>query len=223
MNLEILQRDKLKLGGFAGLTEHQLIIDQRIGGDEQTWNGMGNFVYLADARFQPKGETKMHSHSEIDVISVMVEGKIEHEGSLKHGQSLQANQVQVQRAGGEGFSHNEINPENKKNRMIQLWVLPEIQGEPASYKLYNLKQDQLTHIYGGSKDQNKTLESHTIINIGLLSAQQEIIKEGNFLLYMIQGSANLNNKKIQEGDLIRGENLNFQALKQSLLMIVTVE
>ena len=34
--------------------------------------GMGNFVYLADARFLPRGETHLHSHREIDVISVMV-------------------------------------------------------------------------------------------------------------------------------------------------------
>jgi hypothetical protein len=33
---------------------------------------MGNFVYLADARFLPRGETHLHSHREIDVISVMV-------------------------------------------------------------------------------------------------------------------------------------------------------
>lgn len=66
-----------------------------------------------------------YSHKEIDVISIIVEGGINHEGSLKHGQSLGTDQAQAQRAGGEGFSHNEINPDNKKNRLIQLWVLPE--------------------------------------------------------------------------------------------------
>lgn len=101
MNLQILHRDDLPLGGFAGLKEHRLVKDRRIGGDGNAWNGLGNFVYLADARFLPKGETKMHPHKEIDVISVMVEGRIAHEGSLEHGQSLEANQVQAQRAGGE--------------------------------------------------------------------------------------------------------------------------
>ena len=35
------------------------------------------------------------------------------------------NQVQVQRAGGEGFVHNEVNPDDKENRIIQMWVTPE--------------------------------------------------------------------------------------------------
>jgi len=114
MSIQILHRDDLPLGGFAGLKEHRLVVDQRIGGGNDTWDGFGHFVYLADARYQPNGETNMHSHKEIDVISVIVEGHIDHEGSLKHGQSLDTDQAQAQRAGGEGFSHHEINPDDKK-------------------------------------------------------------------------------------------------------------
>lgn len=108
--MEILSRDDLPLGGFAGLTEHRLITDSRVFGHYKpsyTSEGIGNLVYLADARFAPYGETTMHPHKEIDVISVMVEGRVMHEGSLEHGNHLQAGDVQVQRAGGEGFSHNE--------------------------------------------------------------------------------------------------------------------
>ena len=115
MSLEIMHKDDLPLGGFAGLTEKRLVVDERLwDGPEKSWSGLGDFVYLADANFQPKGQTNMHPHKEIDVISVMVDGQIEHEGSLEHGKSIVANQVQVQRAGGEGFSHNEINPDNSE-------------------------------------------------------------------------------------------------------------
>jgi redox-sensitive bicupin YhaK (pirin superfamily) len=107
------------------------------------------FVYLADARFMPHGETHMHNHHEIDVISVLVDGRLSHEGSLQHGKNLYSNDVQVQRAGGEGFSHNEINPDENWNRMIQLWVLPEQAGQPADYKVYQPVTGELTRIYGG--------------------------------------------------------------------------
>jgi len=52
--MEILHRDDLHLGGFAGLREHRLVMDKRLAGDNAepgTWSGLGNFVYLADARF----------------------------------------------------------------------------------------------------------------------------------------------------------------------------
>ena len=113
--VEILHRDDLPLGGFAGLKEHRLVTDGKAWGPHRArgaWDGLGNFVYLADARFMPRGETTMHPHREVDVISVMVDGRIAHEGSLSHGEQLNTNDVQVQRAGGEGFTHNEVNPDD---------------------------------------------------------------------------------------------------------------
>ena len=221
MSIQVLHRDSLPLGGFAGLKEHRLVVDKRVGGDSDTWDGIGNFVYLADARFLPKGETHMHSHREIDVISVIVEGRIDHEGSLEHGQSLNTDQVQVQRAGGDGFSHNEINPDDKKNRMIQIWVLPEVDGEPANYKLYNLKRGELTHIYGGSKGQDKTLDSHTIIEVANLVTDQKISKDGEFLAYITRGEGLLNGEIVKDGDLVRGNHLNFNAVNDGQIIIIT--
>jgi len=224
MNLQILHKNDLPLGGFAGLKEHRLIMDNKVGGGDQTWDGLGQFVYLADAQFLPKGETRLHSHQEIDVISIMVDGRVEHEGSLDHGQSIHVNQVQVQRAGGEGFKHNEINPDNKKNRMLQLWVLPETKGEPADYKFYDLERGTLNMIYGGERNQNNTLDSHTIIKAGVLDKGQTISCNGEFMLYLTRGSAELNDENIKDGDLVRGNNLNFRATMDNVLVfVVTIE
>ncbi len=101
--MEILRRDTLNQGGFAGVREHRMVKAPFAFGptanNDGSWSGIGNFVYLADARFAPHGETHMHSHHEVDVISVMVEGRIAHQGSLGHGQDLNTHDVQVQRAG----------------------------------------------------------------------------------------------------------------------------
>ncbi len=209
--MKILHRDDLPLGGFAGLKEHRLVVDAKVGGQPDTWDGIGSFVYLADARFLPHGETRMHPHKEIDVISVMVEGRIAHEGSLEHGKNMEANQVQVQRAGGEGFKHNEINPDDKPNRMIQIWVLPDTQGECAGYKFYDLENGALTRIYGGSKEQDDTFDSHTIMEVGLFNDGQEISAEGEFMVYITKGSGILNGKQVTDGHLIYGDNLQFKA------------
>jgi len=218
--MEILYRDKLPLGGFAGIKEHRLVIDQRIGGDVSTWDGIGNFVYLADARYNPYGESNMHSHSEIDIISVILEGSVNHEGSLKHGQSLVTNQVQVQRAGGEGFSHNEINPDGIKNRMLQIWVLPEEAGKDASYKVYTLNKGQMTHIYGGGQSQDETLPSNTNIEVGILSKDQKIYKEGEFLAYITDGKAYLNDIVVENGMLIHGTGLDFKAIEDDVHLTI---
>ena len=221
--MEILHRDDLKRGGFGGLTETRLVMDRRVfegRAEAGTWEGIGNFVYLADARYMPKGETGLHSHKEIDVLSVMVEGRIAHEGSLEHGQEMETDDVQAQRAGGEGFSHNEINPDDTENRLIQLWVLPERAGKPSGYKLYHLKGTKLTRVYGGSTDQNETFDGQTLIDVGLLAAGEDVAIDGPFLAYVTRGSAYINGEIVADGDLVRGENFEFKAVEPAQLIVV---
>ncbi len=221
--MEILYRDDLHLGGFAGLREHRLVTDKRVFGRQAeagAWDGLGNFVYLADARFLPRGETRLHRHREIDVISVMVEGRISHEGSLQHGQQIERGHVQAQRAGGEGFSHNEINPDDSENRMIQLWVLPDRAGEKADYKVYQPEEGQLTRVYGGSTGQDETLDGDTLIDVGSVAEGDDVSLQGEFLAYVTQGSGQMNGQMVADGDLIRGEDLEFKAQENSQLIIV---
>ncbi len=219
----ILQRDSLSETGFAGLREHQLVKAPHVFGSsvnsDGSWAGLGNFVYLADARFMPRGETKLHSHKEVDVISVMVEGNIAHQGSLGHGEDLKLNDVQVQRAGGEGFSHNEINPDDDWNRMIQLWVLPENSGQPASYKVYQSINGMPTRIYGGF-GKNDAFHSRTQIDVALLQKNQTINFDGEFMAYISRGKGQANTQPITEGDMLSGEDLLFTATEDAQLIII---
>lgn len=230
--MQILSRKSLPLGGFAGLTEHRLVTDRRIFGPRKapnTFDGIGNFVYLADAQFNPHGETHMHPHKEIDVISIMLTGRVSHEGSLEHGQSLNAGEVQVQRAGGEGFSHNEINPDSTKNRMLQLWVLPEVAGEPAGYKHYPLAEKGISRIYGGKgsgrqKNQNKTFSSKTTIDIVRLTSSESISFSEEVLAYVSKGTADFsdenNSFSAEDGDLIRSYKTDIIATSDVEIIVV---
>jgi hypothetical protein len=219
---QVLHRDDLKLGGFAGIREHRLVIDPKVfcNNTSDAWSGIGDFVYLADAKFIPNGETHLHPHKEIDVISVVVDGRISHQGTLEEGNTIETNQVQVQRAGGEGFAHNEVNPDNKENRMIQMWVTPEKLGERAGYKSYTLQQGKVTRVYGGDTNQDETFTSQTVLDVGLIDVNQKITLSGEFIAYVTRGGGILNGDTVSDGDLTRGNDLQFQARENSQIIIV---
>lgn len=231
--MKILSRDTLTFGGFEGIKEHRLVTDTRLFGRHkkpETSEGLGSMVYIADAQYNPKGESGMHSHSELDVISVIIQGRVNHKGSMEHGTNLVAGDVQVQRAGGEGFNHNEINPDNKKNRMLQIWALPEVKGQPAAYKFYTPKLAGVTRIYGGNKNQSQTFASHTIIDIVHVKAGNSINLDGGQLSYVITGKATtseLQNTKnngiynIKDGDLIRSRNAKITAVDNLHMLVVS--
>jgi len=241
--MQVLSRKSLPLGGFAGLTEHRLVTDRRVFGSRKapnTFDGIGNFVYLADAQFNPHGETHMHPHKEIDVISIMMSGQVSHEGSLEHGQSLKAGEVQVQRAGGEGFSHNEKNPDSSKNRMLQLWVLPEVAGQPAGYNHYPLPDKGVTRIYGGKaaggkghggksgegkeQGQKQTFASKTTIDVVRLASGESINFKEEILAYVSNGTADFsdenNNFNAEDGDLIRSYKTEILATSDVEIVVI---
>lgn len=222
--MDILHRDDLTEGGFAGLREHRLVKDPAAFGAganaDGSWPGLGNFVYLADARFMPHGDTRMHHHHEIDVISIMVDGHIAHEGSMGHGQDLQVNDVQIQRAGGEGFAHNEINPDDHENRLLQLWVLPEQAGQPAGYQVYHPVKGELTRIYGGASPDENDFLSSTLIDVALLDAGQNLTLPGCFIAYLSRGTGVINGENIADGDLVRDTDLHFEAQADTQLVVI---
>jgi len=220
--LKIIKRNNLRRGGFAGLRETRLVMSPNLfrGHREAgTSTGIGKFCYLADASFLPHGETRMHTHKEIDVISIMVDGRIKHEGSMGDGQELLVDDIQVQRAGSEGFSHNEVNPDNAKNRMIQLWMIPEDQEEPAAYQKFRAQTGKRTRVYGGPTDQEKTFTARTVIDVAHVDAGDSVRQPGRCLVYVISGVGVNDGETLREGDLIDTRDINFKAETDSKLIL----
>jgi redox-sensitive bicupin YhaK (pirin superfamily) len=169
----------------------------------------------------------MHPHHEIDVISVMVEGEVAHKGSLEHGAILREGNVQVQRAGQEGFSHNEVNPNGKQNRMIQLWALPDQPGEPAGYKQYVPVKNGVTKIYGGAKDQKDTFDSSTNIDVVNVAPGRSYQYDDETMMYVVSGSINVFDDisdqyvKLEEGHLIRAKYLSFSSDSSGQCIVIS--
>jgi len=155
----------------------------------------------------------------------MIEGRVSHEGSLEHGKGLSAGDVQVQRAGGEGFEHNEINPDPHKNRMVQLWVLPQTSGESAGYKYYSPKTQGVTRIYGGDTRQSHTFDSPTCIDIVNLAPGESISFSTEQLSYITRGEALFNEQQqslqASDGDLIRSQQLNVTARTYTSMIVIS--
>lgn len=221
--MQVLTYDELPQGGFAGLLERRFVTDRRVFGNRKldiTQNGLENFVYLADANYLPNGATGMHSHKELDVISVMVDGRVDHGGSLEHGQGIEAGMSQVQRAGAEGFQHDEINPDSSENHMIQIWVLPDEPGEPAGYQVFTTKPGERVQIYGGDKQQTERFYSKTAIDVARLRAGETMTHESEAMVYLCSGEAQVNGQKIKARTLIRDENIHFEATSDTHFILV---
>jgi len=100
---------------------------------DPAWMGFGPLRVINDDTIAGGSGFGLHPHREMEIVTVMVEGTLEHRDSLGHSQLLRAGEVQRMTA-GTGMLHSEINPTGAPCRLLQIWIEPERSGLPPGYE-----------------------------------------------------------------------------------------
>ncbi|WP_299836763.1 pirin family protein [uncultured Tenacibaculum sp.] len=220
--IEKLDRNTIETGGFHGIVQKRLIVNSkygpRSGVNDGTWEGIGNLVYFADSWFGEGVATGLHPHQYIDVLTFVVDGQLDHEGSLEHGVSLQSLDFQVQKSGKEGFMHNEVNKGEETTRMLQLWLIPERVEDKASFRVHKAEKDQVVNVYG-KKDGNSTQ-----IDVANLSRTESYTLNRESLVYVVKGTIEIVGEYVNEGVLLSVDsNTIINSVDDTLLIISYID
>ncbi|MFM7653438.1 MAG: pirin family protein [Vulcanococcus sp.] len=100
---------------------------------DPAWMGFGPLRVINDDTISAGRGFGMHPHRDMEIITVMVEGELEHRDSLGHSERLRVGEVQRMSA-GTGVVHSEINASDQPCRLLQIWIQPERRGIPPSYE-----------------------------------------------------------------------------------------
>src|SRR5262245_15442559 len=88
---------------------------------------------INEDRIAPGGGFGMHGHRDMEIVTCVLSGALEHKDSLGHGEVLRPGEMQHMSA-GRGIRHSEFNPSSTEpTHLYQVWLQPREPGLPPSY------------------------------------------------------------------------------------------
>ncbi len=171
--------------------------------------GFGPLRVINDDRVAAGGGFPTHPHADMEIISYVLDGALEHKDSLGTGSVIKPGDVQRMSA-GTGIRHSEFNASKTEPvHFLQVWIMPERKGIAPSYeqKAFALSEKRGKLRLVGSRDGrdgsvtiNRDVDMYaTLLDDG--KAVRHTLRSGRGAWVQVaQGSAVLNGETLKSGD-----------------------
>lgn len=193
--------------------------------------GWGALRVINEDRVQPGAGFGMHGHRDMEIVTYILSGALEHKDSLGNGGVIRRGEVQRMSA-GKGILHSEFNPSaSEETHLLQIWIEPAQRGGSASYEQQELPAAEMRNRWRLVASPDGAEGSTTIGQDARLYAT--VLEAGQRLDYrldstrlayvhVICGALAINGKKLSVGDgaKVAGENLlEFIAQEESEFLL----
>ena len=171
--------------------------------------GFANLRVINEDKVQPSQGFGTHSHKDMEIISYVLEGELEHKDSIGNGSVIRPGDVQRMSA-GTGIAHSEFNASaTNLVHFLQIWIMPDQVGIQPSYeqKYFPVeeKQGKLRLVASSDgRDNSVTIHQDASLYVATLNNGDRINHNTNrgrsLWIQVARGSVEINKQLLQTGD-----------------------
>jgi hypothetical protein len=171
--------------------------------------GFRTLRVINDDRVRPGQGFGMHPHRDMEILTWVLEGALEHKDSMGNGSIIEPGEIQVMSA-GTGVLHSEFNPSDTQPvRLLQIWILPERRGLMPRYDQRSFPDEELRGrvrpiVTPDMRDGSVLIHQDVSVYAARLDPDQgtllEIAPGRHAWAQVAKGALELNGRKLQEGD-----------------------
>jgi redox-sensitive bicupin YhaK (pirin superfamily) len=171
--------------------------------------GFGPLRVINDDRVAPGAGFGMHPHRDMEIITVVLEGALEHQDSLGNGSVMRPGDVQRMSAGS-GIRHSEFNPSaDAPVHFLQIWIEPAIRGSAPAYAQAHFsaaeRQGCLRLVASGDgRAGSLSLQQDADLLVSRLAVGQRVVHRPaagrRQWLQLASGDVRLNDISLRQGD-----------------------
>ena len=171
--------------------------------------GFGPLRVINEDRVKPSQGFGTHGHSDMEIISYVLDGALEHKDSLGTGSIIRPGDVQRMTA-GTGVRHSEYNASSTDPvHFLQIWIIPEKNGLEPSYEQKAFSDDEKRsqlRLVGSrdGRDGSVTIHQDVDLYASLLRANDsvsyELGEDRNGWVQVARGSVRLDDNELSAGD-----------------------
>ncbi|KMT22491.1 pirin family protein [Clostridium cylindrosporum] len=196
-------------------------------------NNFGVLRVLNDDIIQPNTGFDKHPHSNMEIVTYVIDGEISHADSLGYKRTLSRGNVQYMGA-GTGVNHSEYNLSNESVRLLQIWIYPDIEEREPDYGDFrfdpNDRKNKWLHIVS-SKEGDAPVKINQDVNFYVLELDENL--EINFnlgegrqaYLVQIEGTSIINQIDLKPKDALEiiEDSINIKSTKPSHFIIIEMK
>jgi len=169
----------------------------------------GKLRVINEDRIAPARGFATHPHKDMEIVTYVIDGAIEHKDSMGNGTVIPAGEVQRMTA-GTGVQHSEFNHSHDAElRLLQIWIFPEKNGlEPGYEQKAFEREDKLNRLrlIGSQDGRDGSITIHQDIDLyaSVLEKGREVSHEpqGNRKVFVqvVDGNLSVNDEALAAGD-----------------------